>query len=78
MKKNVKYVEFGDESEDEKEEDRPLTQEEIHNLEMEEGGFTVVKTGASTMKSVKAKTSDGKETVMLGITQEDAQKIYRD
>lgn len=41
------------------------------------GGFTVVKDGASTMKSVKAKTTDGKQTVMLGISQEEAQAIYR-
>ena len=73
VKKNVKYVEFGDESEDDQnDEDRPLTQEEQHNLEMEEGGFTIVKAGADTMKSVKAKVSDGKETVMLGISQEEA------
>ena len=45
---------------------------------MEEGGFTVIQTGDASMQSKKAKASDGMETTMLGITQDEAQRIYKE
>ena len=45
---------------------------------MEDGGFTVVTTGSSVMQSKKAKVADGNHTTMLGISQEEAERIYRE
>ena len=44
---------------------------------MEHGGFTLVKEGDDNMASKKHKVADGINTTMLGITAEEAQKIYR-
>ena len=44
---------------------------------MEDGGFTLVREGADTIQSKKSKVSDGNHTTMVGISQEEMQKIYR-
>ena len=79
MKKNVKYVDFNDDSDLENDEDetKPKTDEQLKKEQMEEGGFTLVETGDSNMHSKKSKTADGMDTTMLGVSQEEAQNIYR-
>ena len=76
MKKNVKFVNFtGDDSDKESvDEQNP---EEVHKKQMEDGGFTLVQEGDDNMLSKKHKVGDGVNTTMLGITQEEAQRIYR-
>ena len=74
MKKNVKWVGFGESDEDEKLD--PETPEAIHKAEMEDGGYTIVKEGDENMVSKKSKVADGVNTTMLGISQEEAERIY--
>ena len=76
MKKNVKFVNFtGDDSDKESvDEQNP---EEVHKKQMKDGGFTLVEEGDANMLSKKHKVGDGVNTTMLGITQEEAQRIYR-
>jgi hypothetical protein len=70
MKKNVKWVGFGESDEEEKLD--PETPEAIHKAEMEDGGFTIVKEGDDNMVSKKSKVADGVNTTMLGISHEEA------
>ena len=55
----------------------PLTEEQLHEQNMENGGFTLVREGAGTVQSKKHKVSDGNHTTMVGISQEEMKKIYR-
>ena len=75
MKKNVKWVGFG-ESDEEEEKDQN-TPEAIHKAEMEDGGFTLVAEGDNNIFSKKHKVADNQNTTMLGISQEEAQRIYQ-
>ena len=43
---------------------------------MEEDGFTLTKEGDDNIFSKKSKASDKNNTTMLGISQEEAQRIY--
>lgn len=49
----------------------------MHEKEMEDGGFTLVRDGAQNVMSKKHKVSDGNHTTMVGISQEEMKKIYR-
>ena len=71
MKKNVKWVGFGD-SDDEEEKLDPESPEAAHKALMEEGGFTLTKEGDDNIFSKKNKASDKINTTMLGISQEEA------
>ena len=44
---------------------------------MIDGGFTLVEEGDDNMASKKHKVADGINTTMLGITESEANKIYR-
>jgi len=75
MKKNVKWVGFGD-SDDEEEKLDPESPEAAHKALMEDGGYTITKEGDDNIFSKKSKASDKNNTSMLGISQEEAQRIY--
>mmetsp|Transcript_17397 Transcript_17397/g.29270 ORF Transcript_17397/g.29270 Transcript_17397/m.29270 type:complete len:95 (+) Transcript_17397:395-679(+) len=81
LKKQVKsFSKFnGDEDEEEGDSDE-MPEETRKRKEMEEGGFTVVQTGSENIhsKSKKHKINDGGATTMLGISQEEAKKAYRE
>lgn len=70
MKKNVKWVGFGES--DEEEQLDPNTPEAMHQAEMEDGyggdSFTIVKEGDDNIFSKKHKAADNKNTTMLGIS----------
>ena len=74
-KKHVKTA--FDDFDSDHEEGAPLTETQQHEKDMEDGGFTLVREGADTIQSKKSKVSDGNHTTMVGISQEEMQKIYR-
>lgn len=45
---------------------------------MQEGGFTLVEDGAAHLSTKKHKVSDGMSTTMLGISQEESMRIYKE
>ena len=58
MKKNVKWVGFGDSDDDDQDKLDPESPEAAHKALMEEGGFTITKEGDDNIFSKKSKASD--------------------
>jgi hypothetical protein len=54
-----------------------MTEAQVHETEMLDGGFTLVREGADNVQSKKFKASDGMNTTMVGISQEEGKRIYR-
>lgn len=63
---------------DEEEEEEIQNQKDHHKKQMEEGGYTLVTEGGSTMQSKKHKVADKYVTTMLGVNQEEAERVYRE
>jgi hypothetical protein len=68
-KKQVKSAFDQFDSDEEIDPDAPLTEAQLHENEMLEGGFTLVTEGAENVQSKKFKTTDGMGgTTMVGIS----------
>lgn len=75
------FDEDGDssDSDDDEEKKEARARKRSHREMMEEGGFTVVDRGGKYMSSKRKKTTDEFETnVVHGISQEEAQRIYKE
>ena len=75
----TEFVEESDHTDDDEEELDRKARKRSHREMMEEGGFTVVQNVGNFMNSKRVKQTDKNDTsTMYGISQQEAQRIYRE